>query len=231
MRAGAPTIQGMLEQALSRLAQQPVQIVGAGRTDSGVHAQGQVIGFDLDWRHGTEALGRAINANLPEDIVVWRLTESEPTFHPRYDARRRRYEYTIYNRPIRSPLFRLSSWHVPQPLAVDPMNQAAASIVGVHDFATFGSPAQGSSSVREVYRADWQQVGECLIFTVEANAYLKRMVRSLVGAMKLVGDSRWTVDTFAAALAARDRGWIEVVAPPQGLVLRAVTYYDDAGMN
>lgn len=223
--AGAtPTVQGALESALSRLAQQPVLIVGAGRTDAGVHAAGQVIGFDLTWRHGTEALLRAINANLPDDVAIWRVCEAEPTFHPRYDARRRVYVYSIDNRPIRSPLHRMRSWHVPFPLDVAVMNQAAAMLIGSHDFATFGTPTQGRSTVREVYRAEWQRQAEFLVFTIEANAFLKRMVRTVVGAMKQVGEARWSVDRFATALAACDRGQIEAVAPPQGLLLVQVIY-------
>lgn len=224
LAGGAPTVQGTLESALSRLAQQPVRIVGAGRTDAGVHAAGQVIAFDLAWRHGTEALLRAMNAHLPGDVAVWRVCEAEPAFHPRYDARRRVYAYTLDNRPIRSPLQRTRSWHVPHPLDMEAMNQAAALLMGSHDFATFGTPTQGHSTVREVYRAEWGRQTDYLVFTIEANAFLKRMVRTLVGTMKQVGEGRWSVGRFAAALAACDRDQIETVAPPQGLLLVRVIY-------
>lgn len=219
-----PTVQATLEKALERIAAQPIQIMAAGRTDTGVHATGQVIAFDLDWPHESEALTRALNAHLPPDVAVWQVVETTPTFHPRFDARRRTYVYTIYNHPLRSPLRHAYSWHVSRPLNMAHMQQAADQIVGVHDFATFGTPPQGENSVREVYRAQWQQQQAELVFTIEANAFLYRMVRSLVGAMKWVGEGQWQVADFAAALAARDRRKIQTLAPPQGLVLSDVTY-------
>jgi tRNA pseudouridine38-40 synthase len=222
-----PTIQGQIEQALRQIAHRPVTITGAGRTDSGVHALGQVISFDLAWTHGPAALLRAINANLPPDIAILALDEAAPTFHPRYDARRRTYHYYIYNRPLRSPLRRQTSWHVVHPLNIDTMNQAAKALVGVHDFATFGQPPKGENSVRQVYLAHWQPHNEFLVFTIEANAFLYRMVRSLVGSMKAVGDGSWTVSAFVAAFQARDRRQAGDTAPPHGLYLVSITY-DDA---
>ncbi len=157
-------------------------------------------------------------------MAVWQVGETTPAFHPRFDALSRTYVYTIYNHPLRSPLHRACSWHVPQPLNLENMQQAATQLVGVHDLATFGLPPQGENSVREVYRAQWERQQACLVFTIEANAFLYRMVRSLVGAMKLVGEGRWRVTDFVAALEARDRRKIETLAPPQGLVLLSVTY-------
>ena len=222
--ASQPTIQGELERTLSNLASRPVAVSGAGRTDSGVHARGQVVAFELPWRHETAALQRALNANLPEAIVVRQLQEAGPTFHPRYDARRRAYEYYLYNAPVRSPLQRLYSWHVRQTLAVDRMNDAAQHLVGVHDFATFGRPPQGENSVREIYEAVWRKEGEMLVFFIEGNAFLYRMVRSIVGTLKAVGVGEWTVDTFVAALQECDRSRAAATAPPHGLLLASVTY-------
>lgn len=221
-----PTIQARLEQALARIASRPVPVTGAGRTDTGVHASGQVISFDLAWSHDEEALCRALNANLPADIAVRDLMPAAAAFHPRFAARRRLYHYYLYNAPVRSPLRRLRSWHLSRPLALAPMNEAAAALVGEHDFATFGRPPQGDNTVRTVYRAHWSRHDEedMLVFAVEGNAFLQRMVRSLVGSLRLVGDGRWSVADFLAAFHARDRARAGQTAPPEGLCLVAVFY-------
>lgn len=221
-----PTIQGELEKTITYLAQQPINVSGAGRTDRGVHALGQVISFDLDWRHGVEALQRAVNANLPADIAILQLNQVSPTFHPRFDARRRSYAYHIFNAVVRSPVRRFQSWHVRHPLSVDVMNQAAVTLLGQHDFGTFGQPPVGENRVRELFRAEWVQDRDYLIFHIEANAFLYRMVRSLVGSMKLVGDGSWTVEDFVAAFRSCDRSRSGTAAPPQGLYLVSVTYGD-----
>lgn len=219
-----PTIQGELERAIESVYHQPVPITGAGRTDTGVHALGQVISFELDWRHKPVALQRALNANLPEDIAVLQLDTVLSSFHPRYDAKRRAYKYFIYTGPVRRPLERRSSWYVSKKLDHERMQTAAQALIGIHDFATFGQPPQGISTVRELFVADWQQQGEHLVFFIEASAFLYRMVRSLVGSLKLVGDGTWSVDTFVDALRAKDRSRSGQVAPPQGLYLFSVTY-------
>ena len=225
--ASQPTIQGELERALGNIAAHPVGVTGAGRTDSGVHARGQVVTFDLAWRHGTETLQRAINANLAADIVVASLAEVDAYFHPRYDACRRTYEYLVYNEPVRSPLRRFYSWHVQQPLDVAAMNRAATSLVGVHNFATFGQPTQGESTVRKLFRADWRRWNEFLIFTIVGNAFLYRMVRSIVGTLKEVGAGEWTVEQFVEALRAGERSRAATTAPAHGLYLVSVTYDEE----
>lgn len=219
-----PTIQGELEQAIEKIACQPVTVIGAGRTDSGVHALGQIIAFDLEWSHGPDALLRALNVNLPEDIGILELAEAVPGFHPRFDARRRSYRYNIYNHKVPHPHYRNQSWHIIRPLDLERMNEAAVSIIGEHDFATFGQPPQGDNTTRYVYSADWHTDEPFLTFTIEANAFLYRMVRSLVGTMKLVGEGSWTVEDFVSALAAKDRTQAGQTAPPQGLFLQSVTY-------
>lgn len=223
-RAEQPTIQGALEQALTQIVHQPVVVSGAGRTDRGVHATGQVISFVIEWQHAVEELQRALNANLPADIAILQLEETTISFHPRFDAQKRVYLYHIYNAPVRSPIRRDRSWHVRQPLNMALMNEAAQHLVGVQDFATFGQPTQGESTVREVFAAQWQQQGEMLVFLIEANAFLQRMVRSVVGSLKAVGEGRWSVEEFEAALNARDRRRSAMVAPAQGLYLVSVTY-------
>ncbi len=219
-----PTVQGELERALYNITRQAITVIGAGRTDSGVHALGQVIAFDSDWVHGTEVMQRALNARLPEDIVLLELTEAGSDFHPRFDARRRSYRYYIYNQAIRHPRYRRQSWHIRRPLDMERMNEAAVFLVGEHDFATFGQPPQGENTVRHVFFARWQREEPFLTFFIEANAFLYRMVRSLVGTMKLVGDGSMTVEAFAQAMEAQDRGRAGQTAPPQALFLEAVTY-------
>lgn len=167
---------------------------------------------------------KALNANLPGDIVLQTLTEAAPDFHPRFDARRRAYRYDINNRPLPDPLRRLYSWHVARPLALQPMNVAAAHLVGVHDFATFGQAPQGDNTTREIFRAAWRRDREMLSFEIEGNAFLYRMVRSIVGALVSVGRGDWSVDDFVEAFKARDRSRAAQTAPPHGLVLVSVTY-------
>ncbi len=148
IQARGRTVQGELEKAIERITQKQVRVLGAGRTDAGVHATGQVIAFDVSWRHTDQELHRALNAVLPVDIAIRHLTASYPTFHPRFDAIWRQYRYTILNRPIRSPLWDRNAYHVTQPLDVEAMGEASQSLVGSHDFAAFGKPTQGESTVR-----------------------------------------------------------------------------------
>lgn len=223
-RKDHPTIQGELEKAIGVLTRQPISVTGAGRTDSGVHALGQVVCFDADWKHGAGALQRAINANLPADIAVLRLEETDAAFHPRFDACRRTYAYHIYNAPVRSPIRRLRSWHVSQTLNLDEMNLAAARLLGKQDFATFGQPPRGDNTVREVFEATWTRKDHQLVFYIEATAFLHRMARSLVGSLKVVGEGTWTVESFVNALHARDRSRAAAAAPAHGLYLVNVAY-------
>ncbi len=225
-REGQPTIQSEIERALSELARETIVITGAGRTDSGVHAVGQVISFTLDWRHDTASLQRAINVNLAQDIAILQLKKVTSSFHPRFDARSRAYEYRIYNAPVRNPVYRLYSWHVPGALNLDLMAEAVQSLPGKQDFATFGTPPQGDSCVREVLAARWEQRDGFLVFHIRANAFLFRMVRSIMGSLKRVGDGTWSVKQFVAALQAQDRAQSGPTAPPQGLFLTSVEYDD-----
>jgi len=221
---GERTVQETLETVISAVTQQPVRIVGAGRTDTGVHACGQVVAFDARWIHAQEALARAINASLPPDLAVRNMAAVDPEFHPRFDARRRTYQYFINNQPVRSPLLRRTAWHRPRLLDLDAMNMASELLTGEHDYASFGTPPVGDNTVRAVYHARWQRREKLVIFTIEANAFLYRMVRSLVGTLCLVGEGEWPVDEFARVLAAADRSLAGPTAPPHGLVLQSVGY-------
>jgi tRNA pseudouridine38-40 synthase len=222
--ASQTTIQGELERALLEVGGVAVAVTGAGRTDRGVHARGQVISFELQWRHGSTTLKRAINANLPLDIVLVDVAETDADFHPRYDARQRVYEYYIYNQPTRDPLVRLYSWHVRERLQLLPMQEAASELVGSHDFATFGQPPQGDNTIRQVYGAEWRRQDDTLVFRIEGNAFLYRMVRSIVGTLTQVGAGNWSAAEFVEAFRAADRSRAAASAPPQGLFLVSVSY-------
>jgi tRNA pseudouridine38-40 synthase len=169
-------------------------------------------------------LQQALNAYLPADIAVLNLEQCEAGFHPRFDARRRAYEYIIYNAAVRSPIGRQYAWHVKRPLDEYKMNQAAQALVGVQDFATFGQPPQGKNTVRELFTAVCRRDGKQVSIFIEANAFLQRMVRSIAGSLKLVGEGSWSVEQFVTALEARDRSRCGTVAPPHGLYLVSVTY-------
>jgi tRNA pseudouridine38-40 synthase len=223
-QANAPTIQAALEAALSQVTGDGAGILAAGRTDAGVHAVGQTIAFDTAWRHSLSDLQRALNAVLPDDIAVRSVAEAAPAFHPRYDARSRTYRYTLYISSIGCPLVRLYSLHVAVPLDLAAMQQAAQNLVGEHDFAAFGQPPQGRSAVRQVLAAGWAGKLPELQFAIEANAFLYRMVRSIVGTLLEVGKGRMSVDEFVGVLISQDRGRAGPTAPSHGLCLMEVTY-------
>jgi tRNA pseudouridine38-40 synthase len=223
-QVNGPTVQETLEAALGQITQTKVTVLAAGRTDAGVHAEGQVIAFDTVWRHGLSNLERAMNAVLPPDIAVRDLVRVAPGFHPRYDACSRRYRYTVYNAPVRSPLARGTSLHVGKPLDLEAMRRATALIVGEHDFAAFGRPPQGSKTVRRVIEAGWTADPPWLFFEIEADAFLFRMVRSIVGTLLWVGRGRLSPDEFEAILASRDRSRAGQTAPAHGLCLIQVRY-------
>ncbi|MBN1955737.1 MAG: tRNA pseudouridine(38-40) synthase TruA [Anaerolineae bacterium] len=219
-----PTVQGVLESALAQVTRQQPPVLAAGRTDAGVHAEGQVIAFDVEWRHSLEALQRALNAVLPRDVAVWKTEQAAATFNPRFDAHSRCYRYTIYNAPVRSPLARRTSLHVPRPLDRQAMQEASRCLVGRQDFAAFGRPPQGENSLRRVLRAEWSGELPWLYFDIEADAFLYRMVRSLVGTLLQVGWGKITVEDLARILASRDRECAGPTAPPRGLCLVRVNY-------
>jgi tRNA pseudouridine38-40 synthase len=225
-QATGRTVQGELEAALRRLGWEGKAVLGAGRTDTGVHAAGQVIAFDLEWGHGEADLLRALNAELPPDVAVKAAAVCAPDFHPRYAASGRRYRYTICDAPVRSPLAARYAWHVwPPALDVDAMQAASRRLAGRHDFAAFGTdPDAGGNTTRTVSRAEWARTGDWLTFEIQADAFLYRMVRSLVGALKKVGSGDLTAAQFEALLRSRDRAQCPPLAPPQGLCLMEVLY-------
>jgi len=221
---GERTVQETLEQAIQSVTGQRVIVNAAGRTDSGVHASGQVIAFEVGWSHGEATLGRALNANLPCDVAVRDVRLTDSCFHPRFAAHRRTYRYSINNQIEPSPLLRRMTWHRPGSLDLAAMNCASKLLVGRRDFGTFGRPPAGVNTVRQVFAAEWQRQDGLFVFAIEADAFLNRMVRSLVGTLCLVGDGRWSVCDFKQALDAVDRKRSGPAAPPQGLCLVSVVY-------
>jgi tRNA pseudouridine38-40 synthase len=224
-QANSLTVQEAIEIALAQITQERISVLAAGRTDAGVHATGQVVAFDIAWQHELDDLWRALNAVLPADIAFLQIEEAAPDFHPRYDACSRRYRYTVHNAPVRSPMTLRYSLHVAAPLDVAAMVQATQSLVGEHDFAAFGQPPkQGATTVRRVLAAEWGGDAPQLHFDIEANAFLYRMVRSIVGTLLQVGRGEMGVEEFAAVLASRDRDRAGPTAPPYGLCLMQVKY-------
>jgi len=236
-----PTIQGELERALWRITQEDVTVIGAGRTDAGVHARGQVISFRTAWRHDCETLQRAMNAVLPRDISLRELSPAEECFHARFSATSRVYVYSIYEGQVRAPLMERFAHHVAVPLDLEAMARVAACLEGEHDFAAFGQPPVGTNTVRVVYRARWdaggaKEGGGCVPspirlsrFEIRANAFLRGMVRRLVGTLLLVGSGLLTEDDFRGILASRDISRAGAPVPACGLCLWRVCYDDKAG--
>jgi tRNA pseudouridine38-40 synthase len=231
IQADGRTVQGEIEKALARVFQTNIRIDGAGRTDSGVHATGQVIAFTVVWKHSLEALQRALNANLPDDVLIKSLGEVEAAFHPRFSALSRTYTYTLINQPWPRVLQRRFAYHVRPKLNMALMNQAGQMIIGWHDFASFGKPPQGDNSVRQVTQAEWRAEGNQLVFYITANAFLYRMVRRIVGTLVQVGLGELTVEMVKDILDTRNLARSAPPAPACGLCLVRVSYPDNILVN
>ncbi len=225
LQKNADTIQGTLEAALSQIFSEAVRVRVAGRTDTGVHALGQVASFKTEKPIEHYRLQRALNGLLPRDIVVKQIEEVPETFNPRFDARSRTYRYQIWNHRWPSAIWARYSWHVSFPLDTEAMNQAATLLIGEHDFSSFqGADWVEHNPRRTVLRSEVRQDGEFLVYDVEAHSFLRHMVRNLVGTLVDVGRGALSVEDFVAIFAAHDRTRAGVNAPPQGLFLVTVTY-------
>jgi tRNA pseudouridine38-40 synthase len=220
-----PTIQGELERVLSRILKEKITIYGSGRTDAGVHAAGQVINFRTRGTIPIDRLCIAMNSLLPVDIAALDAEEVGPQFHARYSAKSRLYRYDILNREVKSALQGRYCWHVRHPLDVDAMREAAQCLVGVHDFASFAVvDGDESSTVRNMMFADVYRVGEHLIIDMRANAFLRSMVRVIVGTLVEVGLGLRSCFDMLRILEARNRQFAGKTAPPNGLCLMEVEY-------
>jgi tRNA pseudouridine38-40 synthase len=226
MQAGGPSVQGVLTQAIAAFADEKVTVHGAGRTDAGVHALGQVAHVDLarDWR--PDRVRDALNAKLrPHPVAVLAVEKAADSFHARFSAKRRHYLYRIVNRRADLALERKRAWRVPRPLDATAMHAAAQRLIGRHDFTTFrAAECQAKSPVKTLDRLDVEHGGDDIRVSASARSFLHHQVRSMVGSLVQVGDGRWSADDLGRALAARDRKACGTVAPPEGLYLVRVEY-------
>jgi tRNA pseudouridine38-40 synthase len=222
------SIQGLLEEALERFEGSPVTVHGAGRTDAGVHALGQVASASLAATIDTTTLARALNAVLPPDVRVLGIDEMPADFHARFSAIGKVYEYRIVNAPLVSPFVHRYAWHVMPPLDLDAMREGSEMLIGSHDFAAFqGSGSAVQTTERIVRDIEWEDGGGYdlpLVMRIRGDGFLRHMVRNIVGTLVEVGLGRWTPARVAAIRASLDRNQAGPTAPPQGLFLVRVLY-------
>jgi len=221
-----PSVQRALTEAITAFTGETSMVQGAGRTDAGVHALGQVAHFDLTKDYETDTVRDALNAHLrPNPIAVLSAEKVAAEFDARRSALRRHYLYRIANRRPDLALDRLRAWRVPRRLDVEAMHAAAQRLVGKHDFTTFRSTeCQAKSPEKTLDRLDVSRAGDEVHIVAVARSFLHNQVRSMVGTLVPVGDGKWTADDVSRALAARDRTACGQVAPPEGLYLVRVDY-------
>ena len=225
-QADQPSVQSSLERAVLAFSGEAARIHAAGRTDSGVHATGQVVHFETDRLWSAETVRNAVNAHLiPEPIAVLQAELADDEFHARFSAIGRRYSYRILNRRAPPALDAGRVWHLQKPLDVDAMHAAAQSLIGLHDFTTFrDAHCQSKSPVKTLDVATVSRLGEEVVLTFAARSFLHRQVRSMTGSLAEVGIGRWSVGDLRAALEAADRTRCGQVAPAEGLYLTGVVY-------
>ncbi len=245
-QAAGESVQGLLEDALARFEGGPVTVHGAGRTDAGVHALGQVASARVTATHAVDALLRGLNAHLPEDVRVLSVEDAEPDFHARFSARRKTYRYLLRNTAVASPFDRAYTWHLPDPLDVHAMQTAAAALVGTHDFAAFQSVGTSTpDAVRTIFRSvivEWSAPPSAgarhdgpsdllpgagaplLAYEVCGDGFLRHMVRAIVGTLVETGRGWRQPGAMAGLVAGRARAEAGRTAPAQGLFLVAVDY-------
>jgi tRNA pseudouridine38-40 synthase len=223
-QAKSRTVQSVLESALGKLGWDGKSILLAGRTDTGVHASGQVAAVDLNWNHSADDLRNALNSNLPADIAVSSVSKVEARFHPRFDAKWRHYRYRMYVWPIRDPLRDRYAWRVwPAPDA-SLLSAAATYLIGTHDFSAFGSsPSKTGSTVRTIILSQWNTDGDQWIYDVKADAFLYRMVRRIVFGQVAVGLGKLKIGAFKQAVESQVK-FPAGLASPTGLTLVEVKY-------
>jgi tRNA pseudouridine38-40 synthase len=219
------TVQGVLEKAISTLVGRATRITGSGRTDAGVHALGQVANFLSDKKLEPYRVQRALNALTPEDVTIKAVEIVPDAFDARRQGRSRIYEYRILNRSSPSPFHLRYAWHVHDSLDLAAMRQAISCLHGEHDFSSFrGAGCDAAHPVRTVYATSIHRTGDVIVFTVEATAFLRHMVRNLVGTLVEVGRQQRSPQSFAALLDTRDRTQAGMKAPAHGLFLMQVKY-------
>lgn len=226
-QTGLRTAQGVLEAALSRIAQAPITVFCAGRTDRGVHATGQVVHFDTDAIRPLYGWVLGANSYLPADLVIKAIAEVDDSFHARFSARRRSYRYIIANQPKRSAVHAgLVTWYH-RALDADLMHQAAQSLVGTHDFTALrATGCQAKSPVRSLYAIQVKREQTQVIIDVSANAFLHHMVRNIVGLLLAVGTKDQPIAWIEQVLLSKDRNCASITAPPDGLYLTDIFYQE-----
>jgi len=221
-----PTIQGMVEEKLALITGEAVHLIGSGRTDSGVHAFGQVANFKTKSQLNIHSIQKALNSLLPPDIMIRRAEEVEEGFDARKQSKSKVYEYRILNRELRSAFDHEYAWHIPQKLDLEEMRKATRILIGEHDFSSFrsvGSPTR--TAIRRVIRAEWKKGQDGFIrFEVEANGFLKQMVRAMVGTLVEVGKGKIDSEEFQKILDSKNRREAGPTAPAHGLFLKEVKY-------
>jgi tRNA pseudouridine38-40 synthase len=232
VQPGMSTIQGVLEHAMARIVGTHVHVRGAGRTDAGVHATGQVASLRADFRYPPDILQRALTSLLPPDIVVTRVERAPDGFDAQRWAQWKRYRYTLLTRPYPSALERRSALFVPHPLQIDAMVAGAKVLIGQHDFTSFQA-AQSSAKhpVRQVFLAQFRQEGEHLLFEIAADGFLRHMIRIIMGTLLDVGRGKLTQDDLKAILEAKDRKQASKTLSPHALCLLEVGYMASSGKN
>jgi tRNA pseudouridine38-40 synthase len=225
-QADQPSVQGSIERAVKGFCGETLRLHAAGRTDTGVHALGQVIHIDLEKAWDAAVVRDALNAHLsPEPIAILQAEVAAPDFHARFSALERRYLYRILNRKSPPALERGRVWPVRNPVDAEAMHAAAQSLVGLHDFTTFRDiNCQAKSPIKTLDEARVWRDGEEVKLAFTARSFLHRQVRSMTGSLAQVGLGRWSASDLAAALEARDRGACGPVAPADGLYLVSVAY-------
>jgi tRNA pseudouridine38-40 synthase len=225
-QAEGDSVQGLLEDALARFEGGRVTVHGAGRTDAGVHALGQVASVQVSCGHDVRTLTRALNAQLPGDIRVLSIDEADADFHARFSARAKTYRYQLRYGSIADPFERAYVWHMPEPLDVDAMAQAAGALVGTHDFAAFQSTgSETSGTVRTMTGSELRDTGGGLAYEITGDGFLRHMVRAIVGTLVEVGRGFRQANGMAALLKDSTRAQAGATAPPQGLFLVRVDYH------
>jgi len=225
-QASGTSIQGLLEDALRALDDRAVTVTGAGRTDAGVHALGQVAAFSLERAIDAGALVRAVNARLPEAVRVLTACEAAAAFNPRFDARAKTYRYRIWNGAVLSPFERRYAWHVPGALDADAMAAAARRLEGRHDFAAFqAAGSEVATTERTIFSSRLSTSGADVIsYDISGDGFLRHMVRSMVGTLVEIGRGRRRVEWIDDVLASRDRAAAGPTVPAAGLFLVSVDY-------
>ena len=220
------SIQGEIETALYTMTRKKITLIGSGRTDAGVHATAQTANFHCDSRLSPDVFHNGLNSLLPADIVIRNCVRVPLEFHARYDVTSKTYEYTIFNHPRPTAIGRQYHWWLRAPLDIKTMQTAADQIIGEQDFKAFeaaGSPR--AHTVRHVMAAEWiQEAPHWFKFKIQANGFLRYMVRNIVGTLIEIGRGKMSPEQMASILASRDRGQAASTAPPQGLCLVQVNY-------